>query len=293
MGQLICEVEAMTNLQMPAERNYHWDLKPVSSSHFDIHQRDNGQFCVVLNHALLRGVSAQMLQWWFMNFTRLEVLLRDVPGYEGQRVPGYWLWHPVDHLSAELSGALGPGGVAQKGCFIHIREAMQYDRYGWRYPVDTELKVLYVGADGWTMGKVLPLIGPVMMLRIHFKDVFENGQHVGVHYHYEVVIGVTGNNAVARFINRRITGEFGTEFFAAWQRHNVIEVGTFENFLPALYAQKDNLSSLEYSRDMNPDLPSPDTQQGYDGGLFERRLLGYRNTNTPYKFQQYQSASFL
>lgn len=283
----------MTNLQMPAERNYHWDLKPASSSHFDIHQRDNGQFCVVLNHALLRGVSAEMLQWWFLNFTRLEVLLRDVPGYEGQRVPGYWLWHPVDHLSAELSGALGPGGVAQEGCFIHIREAMQYDRYGWRYPVDTELKVLYVGADGWAMGKVLPLIGPVMMLRIHFQDVFENGLHVGVHYHYEVVIGATGNNPVARFINRRITGEFGTEFFAAWQRHNVIEVGTFENFLPALYTQKDDLSSLVYSRNMNPDLPSPDTQQGYDRGLFEGRLLGYMNTNTPYMFQQYQSASFL
>lgn len=283
----------MTNLQMPPARDFGWSLKPVSSSHFEIHQKDNGQFCVVLNHALLRGVSAEMIHWWFLNFTRLRVRLTDVPGYEGQQVPGYWLWHPVDHLSAELSGALGPGGVAQTGCSIHIREAMQYDRYGWKYPVDSKLKVLYVGSDGWAMGKVLPLFGPVMMLRIHFKDVLEDGQHVGVHYHYEVVIGATGNNPVARFINRRITGEYGPEFFAAWQRHNVIEVGTFENFLPALFAQNLTGSPLEYTREMNPDLPSPDTQQGYDKALFDSRLNGYRNTDAPYAFQQYKDASFL
>ena len=219
--------------------------------------------------------------------------MRDVPGYEGKQVPGYWLWHPVDHLSAQLSGDLGPGSVAKAGCSIHIREAMQFDRYGWKYPVDAKMKVFYVGPDGWAMGKALPLIGPVMVLRINFKDVFDDGQHVGVHYHYEVVIGATGNNPVARIINNRITGEYGPEFFAAWQRHNVIEVGTFENFLPALFAQKDDLSSLEYARDMNPKLESPDTQNGYDRALFESRLSGYMKTDAPHEFQQYQSASFL
>ena len=61
----------MTNLTMPAKRDFGWSLKPVSSSHFDIHQKDNGQFCVVLNHALLRGVSAVMIAWWFQNFPHL------------------------------------------------------------------------------------------------------------------------------------------------------------------------------------------------------------------------------
>lgn len=283
----------MANLQMPAARDFGWADKPVSSSHFEIHERANGQFCVVLNHALLRGVSAEMIEWWFLNFTRLKVRLRDVPGYEGQAVPAYWLWHPVDHLSAELSGAVGPGGVARPGCSIHIREAMQYDRHGWTYPVDTRLKVFYVGSDGWAMGKALPLIGPVMMLRIHFKDVAVDGRHVGVHYHYEVVIGVTGNNPVTRFINRKITGAYSPAFFAAWQRHNVIEVGTFENFLPRLFAQKGAGASLEYAREMNPDLPSAETQTGHDRALFDRRLGGFANADDPFAFQQYPSASFL
>ncbi|MEM1160178.1 MAG: hypothetical protein AAGJ28_04540, partial [Pseudomonadota bacterium] len=80
---------------------------------------------------------------------------------------------------------------------------------------------------------------------------------------------------------------------AAWQRHNVIEVGTFENFLPALFAQKDTPAALAYARDMDPDLPPPDTQQGFDSALFERRLNGYRNADNPHAFQQYQNASFL
>ncbi|MSU92053.1 hypothetical protein GE300_21110 [Rhodobacteraceae bacterium 2CG4] len=112
---------------------------------------------------------------------------------------------------------------------------MQYDRYGGKYPVDTKLKVVYVGCDGWAMGKVLPLIGPVMMLRI----------------------------------------------------------GSVENVLPALFAQKEDLSSLEYARDMNPDLPSPATQQGHDKAVFERRLDGYRASDRPYKVQQYENASFM
>ncbi|MEO1397707.1 MAG: hypothetical protein AAFU56_02420 [Pseudomonadota bacterium] len=282
-----------TTLVMPAERDFGWALKPVSSSYFEIHEKDNGQFCVVLNHALLRGVSAEMIAWWFLNFAKMKVRLRDVPGYEEQEVPGYWLWHPVDHLGAELSGALGPDGVAKTGCSIHIREAMQYDRYGWKYPVDTKLKVFYVGPDGWAMGKSLPVIGPVMMLRINFKDVFEEGQHIGAQYHYEVVIGATGNNAIARAINSRITADYGPEFFAAWQRHNVIEVGTFENFLPALYAQRGSASTLEYAREMNPDLPSPDTQDGFDKALFQKRVAGYKKSPYPHAFQRYSRKSFL
>ena len=283
----------MTELRMPAARQFGWADKPVSSSYFEIHQKPNGQFCAVLNHALLRGVSADMLQWWFLNFTRMSVRLVDVPGYEGQQVPGYWLWHPVDHLSAELGGDLGPGGIPQPGCSIQIREAMQYDRYGWKYPVDARLQVTYVGDDGWAMGRVLPLIGPVMMLRIHFKDVLEAGQHVGAQYHYEVVIGASGNNPVSRFINSRISGQFGPEFFAAWHRHNVIEVGTFENFLPALFAQRHDFSSLQYARDMNPEWPAPDTQQGHDRALFDRRMSSYKRSNTPHEVQQYHSPSFL
>ncbi|MEO0498686.1 MAG: hypothetical protein AAF141_15220, partial [Pseudomonadota bacterium] len=133
----------MTQLTMPAPRDFGWSLKPNDSAFFDIQKRPNGQFSVVLNHALLRGVRAEMIHWWFLNFTRLSVQLPDTHGFEGQQVPAYLLWHPQDHLSATLKGKTAPDGTPQHGTKIHIREAMQYDRYGWQYPVDASLEVHY------------------------------------------------------------------------------------------------------------------------------------------------------
>ncbi len=283
----------MEKLTMPEARNFGWNLKPIESSAFEIHKRQNGQFCVVLNHSLLRGVRAEMIHWWFLNFPNLKVRLHDVPNYDGEQVPGYLLWHPVDHISAVLSGPLGPNNTAKPGCSIHIREVMQYDVYDWKYPADTQLKVLYVGEDGWAMGKILPFVGPVMLLRIHFKDVFDGTTHLGVHYHYEVVIGASGNGFIARQINKKLTSEFGPEFFAAWQRHNVIEVGTFENFLPALYVQKDDPTKLEYAPEMNPIPVDAKPQSAFCADLFEKRLAGYAQTEDPYVYQQYKDASFL
>ena len=283
----------MNNLIIPEARDFGWNLKPVASSVFDIHKRENGQFSVVLNHSLLMGVTSEMIHWWFLNFPNLIVRLRDVPKYDDKQVPAYLLWHPVDHISAEFSGALGPNNSAKPGSSIHIREVMQYDVYDWKYPVDTQLKVFYVGKDGWAMGKILPFIGPVMMLRIHFKDVFDGTTHLGVHYHYEVVIGASGTGLISRQVNKKLTSHFGSDFFAAWQRHNVIEVGTFENFLPALYAQKDKQSNLEYTPDMNPIPIDSEQQSAFSADLFKQRLAGYGETDNPYVYQHYEDTSFL
>lgn len=282
----------MTSLSMPAERDFGWALKPMDSAHFAIHERANGQFCVVLNHALLRGVSSEMLHWWFLNFTNLRVTLKDVPGYEDQPVPAYLLWHPSDHLDATLSGKLGPGGTAQPGASIEIKEAMQYSKYGWKYPVNNKLRIAYCSADGWAMGQWIPLFGPVMMLRIHFKDVFDHGARLGVHYHYEIVIGVSRDNAIARLINGRIKKRFSPEFFEAWQTHNVVEVGTFENFLPCLFAQRDQETSLIYDKGWNSG-PVPVRQAGFDRALFKERLEGYQKSDNPHDYQGFLRPTFL
>ncbi|MEM8917492.1 MAG: hypothetical protein AAGE37_01425 [Pseudomonadota bacterium] len=283
----------MTELVMPRERDFGWALKSPESTLFNIHQRSNGQFCVVLNHSLLRGVTSEMIHWWFLNFPNLRVKLEDVAGYEGQTVQSYLLWHPSDHCSAELSGKLGSDGTARSGAKIHIQEAMQYNAYGWKYPVDTALDIFYCGPDGWAMGKTVPLIGKVMCLRIHYKDVIESGQIIGVHYHYEVVIGASGNNPVSRALNKKITSDYSPEFFAAWQLHNTIEVGTFENFLPALYDQRSDLSSLEYSGAMDPVAGLNEVQSAQSPALFETRVAGYKASKDPFKYQGPEEQSFV
>ena len=280
----------MADLVMPRARDFGWALKPASSTGFEIDRRPNGQFTVILAHALLRGVTAEMLHWWFLNFTGLRVTLRNVPGYDGAAVPAYLLWHPSDHVDARLSGPRGPGGTARAGSRILIQEAMQYETHGLKYPVNAELSVLYCAGDGWSMGKVLPLLGPAMVLAIRYRDVVESGVHVGVQYHYEIVVGLSGQGPVARAINRKITSAYTPEFFAAWHLHNTIEVGTFENFLPALHAGRTAAGSLTYAPEMD-DAASGEAQSVHDPAFFEARAKGMREAADPYAFQDSRASA--
>lgn len=278
---------------MPPERDFGWSLKPTNSTEFEIIEKPNGQFCVVLNHSLLRGVTSEMIFWWFQNFPNLRVQLQDTPGYEGQVVPGYLLWHPSDHCSAALRGRLGPNGTSRSGAKIHIREAMQFNTYGLKYPVDTQLDIFYCAPDGWAMGKKIPLFGKAMCLRIHYKDVVENGENLGVHYHYEVVIGVNGTSPIAKRLNRKITQSYAPEFFDAWRLHNTIEVGVFENFLPALFSQNRAGSDLQYSASMDPMSSASGAQSAHNPELFRDRVDGYKATHNPFGYQCPEQASFL
>ncbi len=280
-------------LIVPDARAFGWELKPITSTYFKVIRNTSNQICVVLEHSLLRGVTTEMIHWWFRNFTRLMVKLIDVPGYHGQKVPAYLLWHPSDHISAKLSGKLGPDDTAKAGAKIHIKEVMQYEKYQLKYPVDQELTVFYHEKDGWGMGKKLPLLGYMMALRISFKDVYEGTKIIGVHYHYEVVAGSHKQNPVAKKITQKIIGNFDTEFWEAWLTHNTIEVGVFENFLPVLFEQRHDINNLTYAKKMNPVTESPTSQKGFNKTLFDERVKGYGESKNGFLYQGVTKKSFL
>lgn len=277
----------MPKLTMPKERKFEWELKPTSSVHWGQVKNKSGQICVVLEHSLLRGVTSEMIFWWFKNFANLRVTLEDVEGYEGQKVPAYWFWHPSDHIAVEFKGELGKNNTAKAGAKVHIQETMQYKKYEFKYPVDNELKIYYCENDGWGMGRKIPLLGKVVFLRISYEDVYENGEIIGVHYHYEVVTGTSKRNFIAKAINNKIVGGLTTDYWEAWITHNTIEVGVFENFLPVLYSQRNDLDNLRYAKSMNPitkDM-SPKNQKGFDIELLEKRLKGYEQSENAFDYQ--------
>lgn len=278
---------------LPQEREFGWELKSPSTTLFSTIVKDNGQICAVLAHSLIRGCTTEMLAWWFKHFPNLEVHLEDVKGYEGQKVPAYYLWHPSDHIGAQLIGDLAPDGTAQKGAFIHIQEAMQAKKYGLKYPVNTKLQIFYVEPDGWAMGLEKEKGLKAMCLRISFRDVYEGDDIIGVHYHYEVIAGVSGNDQKSLMINQQITQSYSEEFWQAWHTHNTIEVGTLENFLPILFAQKHHLGNLHYAKDMNPINLSSSTQSAFSKQLFEERVKGYQASTDPYAYQNAEETSFL
>ncbi|MEM9363691.1 MAG: hypothetical protein AAGA43_13720 [Bacteroidota bacterium] len=281
------------NLNVPKTREFGWELKPVTSTYFKVLRNKTNQICVILEHSLLRGVTTEMIYWWFKHFPNLNVKLVDIPGYEGQKVPAYLLWHPSDHISAELKGKLGPYATSKAGAKIHIKEVMQFEKYNIKYPVDQALTIFYHEKDGWGMGKEIALIGPMMSLRISFKDVYEDGKIIGVHYHYEVVAGSHKQNILAQKITKKIVGNFGTEFWEAWLTHNTIEVGVFENFLPALFEQRHDINNLTYSKSMNPITKDSSLQSGYDKTLFDERVNGYSKSHNAFEYQGVREKSIL
>ncbi|PWJ44947.1 hypothetical protein [Sediminitomix flava] len=285
----------MGKLVMPKERKYGWELKPTSSVHWGQVKNKSGQLCVVLEHSLLRGVTSEMIVWWFKNFANLRVTLDDIEGYENIKVPAYLLWHPSDHINASFKGKLGENNTARAGGKIQIKEAMQFNKYGLKYPVENELNIFYCEKDGWGMGKQIPFLGTMIFLRISFKDVYENGEIIGVHYHYEVVAGTHKQNFIAKAITKKIVGQYTSEFWEAWITHNTIEVGVFENFLPALYSQRHDLSNLHYAKSMNPITKemSAEIQTGFDFKLLEDRLKGYEESENAFSYQKGLEKSFL
>jgi len=90
-------------------------LKPVSSARFTYKKLDNGQFTITLLHDLLKGVTPQMLLWWFRHMV-------GTTRYMGGEYPRYLVWHPYDHILFEVAQP-GPDGTAGQRATFHIVEA--------------------------------------------------------------------------------------------------------------------------------------------------------------------------
>ena len=67
-----------------------WPFKPMSSATFGIDTLPDGRRKLWIKHDVLKNVTPRMLAWWFGNMEGdMEI--------QGQRVPRYRVWHPLDH----------------------------------------------------------------------------------------------------------------------------------------------------------------------------------------------------
>lgn len=231
----------------PSRRKFGWALKEdLTASVFHLERKANGQLAIMLHHPTIRGgCTCEMLYWWFQHFANLKVRLLNVEGWEDEVVSAYFLWHPTDHIAATLPH----GGLWTPGDKLCIQEMLQYDVHGASFYVNDELELYHLlpgSGGGQSMGKALPLLGPLIRTRIQWKDVPE-----GVAYHYEIAIGQANPNPVQRFIVDKIAGKFNEDFMGAWHRHNLMEVGCFENFLPALFYQRAKLAGPDGQPDFS------------------------------------------
>lgn len=199
-----------------------WPLKPLSSASTALRRLGDGRLELTIDHELIRGVTPRMLLWWF---TQIEAEME----YEGQILPCYLVWHPLDHIGYAVARR-APDGSAGKGARFHIQEAFGRNP---DYLVDVIDDVEKLDETGIRLVQRLFGRAPYFELEHRWREV--DG---GTEYRSRMLVGsasLFGRIFFNRLVRPRV---FPEKMGRAWLRHNVEEVGNFENFLPQLYADE-------------------------------------------------------
>lgn len=194
-----------------------WIPKPVTNARSGVRLLDDGRVHCWIEHETVRGVTPQMLVWWFKN-------MEGDMEYQGRVVSRYTVWHPVDHVRFRYAKRLRDGGIGV-GSVFHITEML-----GARpdYLVNVLTDVVRLDEGGFSHR---PRFHGVHAARMDYefdpvKDgtAYRNSLTVG----FEGWIGRLLNPLVRRFVFDESRGN-------AWIKHNIEEVGQLEAFLPQLY----------------------------------------------------------
>lgn len=220
---------------LPAPLPGSWALKPLRSARTGLTRLRNGQLELTIKHEVIRGVTPEMLAWWFCH-------IDGTMEYGGHTVSRYRVWHPSDHIAyRDLTVAADGSGSA--GTRRHIVEAFGRNS---RYLVNIVDRVAHLDETGIllvteqagiTLGRLqtplLPLGLEVGTLQHDFSVAPR-----GTRYESRMVVG--HDSLFGRLLlNRTVLPAFvlSEDMGRAWLRHNVEEVGNFERFLPDLYDQ--------------------------------------------------------
>lgn len=216
-------------MNLPTSRNFGWTLKTLSSAQTEINTLPSGQVELLINHQTIMGINTDMLLWWFEHFPFLEIIK------DGVKYSAYDLWHPFDHIA--VFGNKEKGKVEQ-GDELTINECFQRNP---KYYLKEKAIVFYFREDGFGLqGEKFGM--PIMQLVHKFKNIED-----GVSYKSRMILGVD-SGFLKFFINKIIIPrKFGKQKANAWLRHNVEEVGCFENFLAEIYAKRnaENIINLD------------------------------------------------
>jgi hypothetical protein len=211
-------------MELPAPLEFGWQMKSLESAKTALNHLPDGRIELTILHDVLKGVTPQMLLWWFTH------IAGDME-YQGKRYSRYRVWHPKDHIYWALAKP-GSNGKAEAGAVFHIAEAFGRNP---NYRIDVQEVIEKLDETGIRLSN----------RRAGFE--VSNLEHTftpvpgGTLYRSRMTVGA--EHPLARgLINFYIRPRVFPEAMArAWLRHNVEEVGNFEWFLPALYAISTNV----------------------------------------------------
>jgi hypothetical protein len=213
-------------LPLPPCRNLPWPLKPVESAKTSLGYDKLGRMVMHIDHDLLKGLTPDMVAWWFGNIGGEMEL-------DGVQINKYLVWHPFDHIHWELARPGWRGG-ATVGAKFRIVEAFAQNPDFYVDIIDT---VTRLDATGIT------LVGYRLGFQLaHLNHDFSE-MDGGTRYVSTLTIG-TALPVLRAVLNPAVHRMIFTEAMGrAWLKHNIEEVGLLEHIIPRIYPRRDERSA--------------------------------------------------
>lgn len=193
----------------------------------------DGRLEMTIKHELLRGITREMLAWWFC---RIDGTME----YRGRVVPRYRVWHPRDHIFYR-DVTTAADGTGSAGTRRQIVEAFDHQR---RYLVNIIDRVVKLDETGILLSTEQASLtlgsfqSPLLPLGVEISTLQHDfiATPLGTRYESRMIVG-SDTLFGQLLLNQRLIPwlVFPKDMGAAWLRHNVEEVGNFERFLPTLY----------------------------------------------------------
>ncbi|MCY3970173.1 MAG: hypothetical protein OXG74_09580 [Acidobacteria bacterium] len=214
----------MSDTRSGPKTGFFGPMKGLDSVRHRVERLSGGRLRASIEHGTMKGVSPEMLRWWFEN---IDTWTRyNGSDFTGPLVPVYRYWHPFDHITVRwrrrvyVRGRLGPGSV------IEIHEDI-----GGKHPVRARARVSKFDDEAFNFDLLLG-----GLLRVGSLDHLYAEVEGGCSFYTEARVGVRVP-IIGRLLNWIIRRQFTEELLRDWIVHNVEESGETEKFVPALFEE--------------------------------------------------------
>ncbi|MBO9478447.1 hypothetical protein J7382_12945 [Shimia sp. R11_0] len=224
-------------MDLPEPRDFGWDLKGHEGAFSTVTHLSDGRTLFEVEHSPVQGVTAEMLHWWYGVYADLTLVI------DGERYPAFLVAHPTEHVSL-TSEKHDAGAPLAPGDHVTLVEVYGGDL---RRLVNQRFEVTHLDASRYALQVK---VKGVVIADVEFR--YRDGDN-GAAVRNTFTLGLR-RGLWKPFVNRLLLPwVYHEDKTYAWVQHNIEEIGNLENFLPEIYARRDQGMTIYWNRNQPPD----------------------------------------